>query len=1505
MGFSTGMDITIGINKCYIDSISNTQVICTTQTTQSSYFIKRHVYLPYTVEQWIPSNLQISPGDQLFWSWSNDITNEYLRVFLTTSPSAISAEITDIQSERSTSATYQYSLSTPGSYFFVAGTEVISSVAHPADCYIEGEPYTGRLSLTNNFVPCLSWTTQYVKDNFEFDDPLLGDHNYCRNPDNDLNGPWCFASDTNQRAYCNVQRCEVRGHIYVNDFLPSINTNINFELNSFNPNIFTSCQEVDITNSQIQSQLNYSYLPSSTPQVTEVIAEDIILPGSIIQLVGVYLVTYIDDGYLIQIGNKNCSSVSNSNENSLNCTIPRLTSGDYRISLYVNSLGWAFFWNDLDKITISSAIIDSTSVYYGSILGGSLLTIYAENFHSIDHSDYSLLIGNTPCMLQQILLDPIDSQSITCLTQAPIDDGYSTLINSLKPISYFTFDNPSNLGTDEGYLKELNSELAVSEQFLDESHMNVLNQLHHSLIFYSYFIETVFHPAYANFDSFGIELWISLSSAKLNTIIQQPSNDQNVTTATNGYRVILENTPYSDSPGGYKLIINPCNILELWIATGDNATEANSSQCLLGTQLNCSLICSGTRLITSQQDNVNYSSWYVISGPEVNTSSLNWTHIAFGWNILGSVSNRLITDPNNIESMGQCVYEQSKRKYCHGQANLIVNGVEYGRENVTYSPGSFVNKLSIGGTDQPLSSDFENFTGMLDEFVVYTRPLTYNEALLHYTASTRKQQLITVLSVYRDYVGTGITPQVEYPNIFDNYDNFGRAFKPTPNQHFIDWRIQTFDILTIYSDDRVTFYWKQIASLVEVNKEYFATCDKSISTLKELSSSAVQNTVGLTLETGNHYFTSQFEDQCNLGMKILVTVLPTPPLKSLVTMKLIPSEISHWYSYHIPELIITSTHLNPFVGAVISINLASTNSSDDNFTVFIGQLLIDGISIVNDTITCVIPDLEAGTYDLFLVQNNIGYIPFNSSEGLIDRSSIQIFPKVLSSYPNSGSLLGGTVLTISGTGFSNSGKGVSLSGLECKVLFSNLTTIMCQTLRVMQSNELNISVTFSIQVNGITSQDDTKFDFVVTHTPIIYSISTSTGSLNAIQNGSLLILTGTMLTEESSIRILSQTNTNAPTCYSYGTDCPISSFSNGNLTCTVPVLVGGIYTIMLFVPGYGYALENSSSPIAFNVIHSIEYVSPTKVGNTGGAILKITGNGFIGMGVPNAQCSKEDESPSDQNQVTVCSSECVITDSTASMINCILPSGLNDNLHLCNVTVISNLAISHLTDAIEYDSSITPIISTFTPTTGGTGGGTIITIYGSRFENTRDNSQFVLVGTSECTVLSWNDSVITCRTSSHSTNLEATLSVFVTDVGFAIPSNQTYAYIDRWSSNYTWGGESPPREGETVYIPKQYIIMLDISPPPLNLILIEGKLIFEDTSNVSLQAKYIVINGGYLQIGTGDEPFLHEATITLYGNILDPEIPLYGAKVLAVRQGGLDFHGIPHIRTWTRLNETA
>ena len=43
----------------------------------------------------------------------------------------------------------------------------------------------------------------------------------------------------------------------------------------------------------------------------------------------------------------------------------------------------------------------------------------------------------------------------------------------------------------------------------------------------------------------------------------------------------------------------------------------------------------------------------------------------------------------------------------------------------------------------------------------------------------------------------------------------------------------------------------------------------------------------------------------------------------------------------------------------------------------------------------------------------------------------------------------------------------------------------------------------------------------------------------------------------------------------------------------------------------------------------------------------------------------------------------------------------------------------------------------------------------------------------------------------------------------------------------------------------------------------------------------------------------------MYGSVRSIELPIYGAKVIAVRNGTLDMHGQPIGVTWTHLGQTA
>ena len=68
-------------------------------------------------------------------------------------------------------------------------------------------------------------------------------------------------------------------------------------------------------------------------------------------------------------------------------------------------------------------------------------------------------------------------------------------------------------------------------------------------------------------------------------------------------------------------------------------------------------------------------------------------------------------------------------------------------------------------------------------------------------------------------------------------------------------------------------------------------------------------------------------------------------------------------------------------------------------------------------------------------------------------------------------------------------------------------------------------------------------------------------------------------------------------------------------------------------------------------------------------------------------------------------------------------------------------------------------------------------------------------------------------------------------------------------------------------IPPGQNILLDVSPPRLNLILVSGRLTVEDARDVTIDASYIFVRGvgSSFTVGTEAAPFTHKAVITLHG----------------------------------------
>ena len=125
----------------------------------------------------------------------------------------------------------------------------------------------------------------------------------------------------------------------------------------------------------------------------------------------------------------------------------------------------------------------------------------------------------------------------------------------------------------------------------------------------------------------------------------------------------------------------------------------------------------------------------------------------------------------------------------------------------------------------------------------------------------------------------------------------------------------------------------------------------------------------------------------------------------------------------------------------------------------------------------------------------------------------------------------------------------------------------------------------------------------------------------------------------------------------------------------------------------------------------------------------------------------------------------------------------------------------------------------------------------------------------------------------------------------------------RWSDAASWPGGVIPAQGADVTIPPGMAILLDVSPPPLKTLTVNGALEF-DRRDLALTAERIEV-GGTLRVGTESSPFTQRATITLIGAASADSALGLRSKALAVMPGGtLDLHGAPRVG-WTRLDATA
>jgi hypothetical protein len=351
--------------------------------------------------------------------------------------------------------------------------------------------------------------------------------------------------------------------------------------------------------------------------------------------------------------------------------------------------------------------------------------------------------------------------------------------------------------------------------------------------------------------------------------------------------------------------------------------------------------------------------------------------------------------------------------------------------------------------------------------------------------------------------------------------------------------------------------------------------------------------------------------------------------------------------------------------------------------------------------------------------------------------------------------------------------------------------------------------------------------------------------------------------------------------------CNLTTVTDTEIVCELEPNSAGSHAIV--VERYDQGISNANIEYTYSLTVSSLSADEGSIG--GGLKLILTGSGF-----------------SMDSSVAICNKPCRYLNSSFVSYTCEVPKADEENQDSsCTVSISENGKTA--TSSFTYRLSLTPRLTSVSPLRGGTGGGTLLTIIGTGFPTNQDLIQ-ITIGGSLCIISSVSETQITCRTEPYRRS-SAILNVNVEIIGNGLAFNDgsvQFEYIDLWSSKYTWGGLEPPGEGEIAVISYGQHIYFDVASTPVlkGLIIQGGSLIFDDNQDVALNVEYVIIlAGGKFQVGTESAPFKHKAVITMHGHVRSQELPTYGAKVIALRNGTLDMHGMHVGVTWTKLGSNA
>ncbi|MGA9673360.1 MAG: IPT/TIG domain-containing protein [Terracidiphilus sp.] len=281
-------------------------------------------------------------------------------------------------------------------------------------------------------------------------------------------------------------------------------------------------------------------------------------------------------------------------------------------------------------------------------------------------------------------------------------------------------------------------------------------------------------------------------------------------------------------------------------------------------------------------------------------------------------------------------------------------------------------------------------------------------------------------------------------------------------------------------------------------------------------------------------------------------------------------------------------------------------------------------------------------------------------------------PTVTSVSPNTGSTAGGTAVTITGTNFAAGATVTFGSAAATNVAVVNGTTITATT-PAGTAGAATVTVTVAGQSGSLAS------GFTYITPPTVTSVSPNAGTL---AGGTAVTITGTNFAAGATVTFGSTAATN------------VVVVSSTSITATTPAASAGAVTVT--VTNSNGVSGNLASGFTFAPAPTVTGVSPNSGPTAGGTSITITGTNFV----PGAVVEMVETRRQATNVVVV----------NSTTITAVTPTG---DAGAETVSVSVNGQSGSLAGGFTY--IVEPTVSSVSPSTGPTAGGTSVTITGTNF----------------------------------------------------------------------------------------------------------------------------------------------------------------------------------------------